>query len=144
MSTLGVPLSGGAGRAEPEPAGQRLRIAVIAPPWLPVPPGRYGGTEAVIDRLARGYRAAGHEVVLCATAESRCPVPHHPSPETTVPTEIGASAPELCHTLDAYDAVAGADIVHDHTIVGALAAAPLGQPVVVTHHGPFDRRYRRI
>jgi glycosyltransferase involved in cell wall biosynthesis len=144
MSSTVALLPGGAGRSVPESDGRRLRIAVIAPPWLPVPPGRYGGTEAVIDRLARGYRAAGHDVILCATAESRCPVPHHPSPETTVPTEIGASAPELCHTLDAYEAVAGADVVHDHTIVGALAAAPLGQRVVVTHHGPFDHRYRRI
>ncbi|MCW2829135.1 MAG: Spore coat protein, partial [Marmoricola sp.] len=28
-----------------------MRIGLIAPPWLPVPPPAYGGTESVIDRL---------------------------------------------------------------------------------------------
>ena len=36
-----------------------VRIALIAPPWLPVPPPSYGGVEAVVDRLARGFDAAG-------------------------------------------------------------------------------------
>ena len=38
---------------------EHLRIALIAPPWLPVPPPAYGGTEAVVDRLAIGLRRAG-------------------------------------------------------------------------------------
>ena len=28
-----------------------MRIGLIAPPWLPVPPVRYGGTEQVVDDL---------------------------------------------------------------------------------------------
>ena len=31
-----------------------MRIAIVAPPWLPVPPPAYGGTENVLDTLARG------------------------------------------------------------------------------------------
>ncbi len=41
-----------------------MQIGFIAPPWLPVPPVGYGGTESVIDRLARGMQARGHEVLL--------------------------------------------------------------------------------
>jgi hypothetical protein len=26
-----------------------LRIAMLAPPWIPVPPPGYGGIEAVVD-----------------------------------------------------------------------------------------------
>ena len=52
-----------------------LLIGLIAPPWLPVPPVRYGGIELVIDGLARGLVAAGHEVLLAAPAGSTCPVP---------------------------------------------------------------------
>ena len=37
-----------------------MHIAIIAPPWVPVPPPAYGGTEAVLDTLARGLAAAGH------------------------------------------------------------------------------------
>ena len=28
-----------------------MRIGLIAPPWVPVPPEGYGGTEAVVDTL---------------------------------------------------------------------------------------------
>src|SRR5215217_7837090 len=51
-----------------------MRIALIAPPWLPVPPPAYGGTESVIDGLARGLAAAGHDVFLYATGDSTTPV----------------------------------------------------------------------
>ena len=52
-----------------------MRIAIIAPPWLPVPPVGYGGTEEVIDTLARGLTAAGHDVLLIAHPESTCCAP---------------------------------------------------------------------
>jgi hypothetical protein len=52
-----------------------LRIAIVAPPWVPVPPPAYGGTEAVLDNLARGLRDAGHEVMLFATGDSQRDVP---------------------------------------------------------------------
>src|SRR5437588_65046 len=51
-----------------------MRIAVMAPPWAPVPPRLYGGIELVVDLLARGYAAAGHDVVLYTTGDSTCPV----------------------------------------------------------------------
>lgn len=51
-----------------------MRIGIIAPPWAPVPPPAYGGTEAVLDTLARGLESAGHEVVLFATGDSTSPV----------------------------------------------------------------------
>ncbi len=41
-----------------------MKIAIIAPPWVPVPPPAYGGTEAVLDTLARGLQDAGHEILL--------------------------------------------------------------------------------
>jgi hypothetical protein len=50
-----------------------MRIGLIAPPWVPVPPTGYGGIEAVIDRLARGLLRAGHDVLLAAPGNSTCP-----------------------------------------------------------------------
>ena len=51
------------------------RIALIASPWLPVPPPAYGGTEVVLDSArSRGLQAAGREVVLAAAGDSSCPV----------------------------------------------------------------------
>jgi hypothetical protein len=39
--------------------GDRLRVAVIAPPWYPLPPRGYGGIELVVSLLVRGLRARG-------------------------------------------------------------------------------------
>ena len=47
-----------------------MRIAQIAPPWLTVPPARYGGTERVVSMLAEGLMARGHDVTLFASGGS--------------------------------------------------------------------------
>jgi hypothetical protein len=52
-----------------------MRIAIIAPPWVPVPPPAYGGIETVLDALATGLQALGHDVLLYAAGDSTCEVP---------------------------------------------------------------------
>ena len=46
-----------------------LRIALTADPELPVPPIHYGGIERIVDMLARGLVARGHEVTVFAHPE---------------------------------------------------------------------------
>ena len=55
-------------------------------------------------------------------------------------TVIAGPATELRHVINAYDTIAewGADVVHDHTLVGPIYGARLGQSVVTTNHGPFE------
>ena len=48
-----------------------MRIAQIAPLFEAVPPLRYGGTERVVHWLTEALVAAGHEVTLFATGDSR-------------------------------------------------------------------------
>jgi len=50
-----------------------MRAAIIAPPFIPVPPQTYGGTELFIAQLASGLTELGHEVVVYANGESRLP-----------------------------------------------------------------------
>lgn len=122
-----------------------MRIGLIAPPWLPVPPPAYGGTEAVIDNLARGLQALGHDVRLFTVGESTCPVPReYLFPEAVQP--IGNTMAETDHVLAAYEALSDMDVIHDHTTLGPLLAGRrLGQPpVVATNHGPFNVQTRRI
>lgn len=116
-----------------------LRVAIIAPPWVPVPPPLYGGTEAVLDYLARGLRDAGHEVVLFASGDSTCEVPILYCRDTAAGTVDGGAVTELHHAVNAYEAIFewGADVVHDHTLVGPHIARRYGIPVVTTNHGPF-------
>jgi len=47
-----------------------LRIALIAPPFIAVPPADYGGTELFVAQLAEGLRKKGVEVVVYANGES--------------------------------------------------------------------------
>jgi glycosyltransferase involved in cell wall biosynthesis len=116
-----------------------MKIGLIAPPWLPVPPGQYGGTESVIDRVARGLARAGHEVLLAAPDGSSCPVPQVAGLGTADPDRIGQVVIEIPYALAAYEALRGVDIVHDHTVAGPLCArVPDGVPLVTTNHGPFD------
>jgi glycosyltransferase involved in cell wall biosynthesis len=117
-----------------------LRIGLIASPGVPVPPPAYGGTESVIDRLARGLTQRGHEVLLAAAANSSCPVAR-----VAGTTKADRAAPvcadaltEIRHVLGAYAAMGEVDVVHDHTLVGPLCHTAPGRPVVTTAHGPFD------
>lgn len=121
-----------------------MYVALIPPPWLPVPPPRYGGTEAVIDRLARGLTGLGHEVLLCTTGDSTATVPRHALYNRAQTEEIGMIVPELCHVIDAREAAATADVIHDHTLTGGLLAGGDGPPTAVTHHGPFDASFAAI
>ena len=47
-----------------------MRILLTADPELPVPPLLYGGIERIVDMLARGLVARGHEVTLMAHPQS--------------------------------------------------------------------------
>lgn len=125
--------------------GSAVRIALVAGPWLPVPPPAYGGTEGVIDRLATGFQDAGHEVLLFTTGDSTCEVPKAWVRERAVPEYIGQSYVELHHLLHAYDEVADFDIIHDHTILGPMVSSTraTGQ-VVTTNHGPFTEEINDI
>jgi len=117
-----------------------MRIALVAPPWTPIPPPLYGGIELVVDELARGLVAAGHDVTLFATGDSTCPVTTHWTLEHAEGMRIGMAVPELRHVLHAYaETSSGYDVVHDHTVVGPFYAERFPRlPVVTTIHGPFN------
>lgn len=115
-----------------------MRIGLIAPPWIPVPPDAYGGTESVIDLLGRGLVDAGHDVVLAASADSTCPVSRLPGTAMGDPAEIGKGESELKHVIHAYASLTDMDVIHDHTLAGGLYRhRPQGIPLVVTAHNPF-------
>jgi glycosyltransferase involved in cell wall biosynthesis len=122
-----------------------MRVALIAPPWIPVPPPAYGGTEMVVDALARGLAAAGHQVLLATTGDSTCPVDRTWVYEHSRTAKMGDIAIELTHVLHAYEAAGDADVVHDHTVSGPVFGLLRStSPVVTTNHGPFTEDARRL
>lgn len=117
-----------------------MKIAIIAPPWAPIPPTLYGGIEQAVDAEARGIQAAGHEVLLFATGDSTSTVPREYLLELAEGERMGLSVTELRHVLAAYEMMDDFDIVHDHTVIGPAMASwrTGGPPVVTTSHGPLD------
>lgn len=117
-----------------------MRIGLLAPPWVPVPPSTYGGTEAVIDRLARGFQDRGHQVMLWTVGDSTCPVPKGFCYDRDQSERIGSATVELRQVITGYQWLGewGADIIHDHTMVGPVYSRRFSDiPVVTTNHGPF-------
>ena len=126
-----------------------LRVGIIAPPWLPVPPMRYGGTEAVIDTLSRGLKAAGQEVVLFTNGDSTCAVERRFAFAESPGIDFGGSAVEMHHVIRAYEELTDVDVIHDHTMVGPLySVGRASAPVVTTNHNsfadPFGTSFRAL
>jgi len=116
-----------------------VKVGLLAPPWLPVPPSSYGGTESVIDGLARGLQRAGHEVLVFTTGDSTICAPTAFSLKEGAQDRWGDSAVELSHVAEGYLALTDCDVVHDHTLAGPAWALTLGRRAVVTTcHLPLD------
>lgn len=47
-----------------------MKVAIVAGPYVPIPPDKYGGTELVIANLVRGLQESGHEPILLASGDS--------------------------------------------------------------------------
>jgi glycosyltransferase involved in cell wall biosynthesis len=127
-----------------------LRVAVLAPPWIPVPPPGYGGIESVVALVCDELVARGHDVTLFAAPGSRSAARVHSPLEGTHADQIGSSLYEADHVGAAYDAIDDAaaedrpfDVLHDHSGFTAVAMAHrLSVPVVHTLHAPFNDETR--
>ena len=133
-------------------ADRPLRIALLAPPWLPVPPSGYGGIESVVALLADALVEAGHDITLFAPPGSRSRARVVSVLDRLHPREIGASVVEADHIARAFSHLERAamrgepyDLVHDHSGWVALAMADRIQvPVLHTVHGAFDDNAQRF
>lgn len=131
-----------------------LKIAQIAPPWIPIPPKQYGGTENVVYHLVEAQVAQGHDVTLLAPGDSKTSaklVSFYPTSllESGVPWSMHLKA--FYHFQKAIDYIKEQkfDIVHSHLSSSSdmylfPLTAHLATPHVTTLHSifPFDRDAR--
>ncbi|MEO7119259.1 MAG: glycosyltransferase family 4 protein [Candidatus Limnocylindrales bacterium] len=125
----------------------RLRIAQVAPPIERVPPVAYGGTERVIDELARELARRGHEVVLFASGESEAPG----ELAATVPVSLRADGYEgdpgpwfVATQLMVLARQDQFDLIHGHLEMhNVMLARAASTPVVSTFHGRLDMPHAR-
>ncbi|MGH2842814.1 MAG: glycosyltransferase family 4 protein [Solirubrobacteraceae bacterium] len=125
-------------------AAAPLRIAMLAPPWIPVPAPGYGGVESVVSALTEALVERGHEVTLFCAPGSRSAARVVTLLEDAHPDEIERSLYEVDHVARAFEMIERApwdqrfDIVHDHCGFTALAMADrIETPVLHTLHGNF-------
>lgn len=112
----------------------RLRIALVAPPWFAVPPLEYGGIEWVVSLLADGLAAHGHDVTLFASGGSQTRGRLVSTFATPPSAALGDATIEARAVVDAFTRHREFDVIHDHTMLGVLAAAGIDTPVVHTVH----------
>src|SRR5579862_2127442 len=88
-------------------AGPRLRIAMLAPPWISVPAAGYGGVESVVSTLTEALVRQGHEVTLFCAPGSVSSANVVGLLEESHPDEIERSLFEVDHVGRAFDAIDG-------------------------------------
>ncbi len=118
-----------------------MKIAVIAPPWIPIPPPKYGGIEYVVYNLVEGLKALRQDVVLFAPRESRISCKHIPYLETNEYFGLDSSEPVkmLVSELSYKYAFSRAgfenvDVVHAHMLDKSFVDIP----TLYTLHGPAN------
>jgi glycosyltransferase involved in cell wall biosynthesis len=117
-----------------------MRIGIISPPWLAVPPKGYGGIEWVVALEADGLAEAGQDVTLFATGDSVTKARlEYAYKEAPGPKLINDIVLDTTHTMFSLrDARERFDVLHVHSPFSALAAAvETGIPTVHTLHGSF-------
>lgn len=118
-----------------------MKIALLAPPYLPVPPKGYGGTEKIVALLADGLVDRGHDVTLFASGDSHTKA----NLASIYPHAIGNSGLTkgdpllpLLHYKSCFDRAGEFDIIHSHAqYLGLFASQGTKTPVVHTWHGSF-------
>jgi glycosyltransferase involved in cell wall biosynthesis len=122
-------------------AGKSMKVAMLAPPWLPVPPTGYGGIEVVVAQLADGLAGRGNDVLLFAPGDSQTRARLLP----LVPASVGQDYPlhikeawmfATAHYAYARAVLEGAALMHDHLRLASDIDVDI--PVIHTLHGPAD------
>lgn len=129
----------------------RLRVAIIAPPWLALPIRGYGGIELVLDGLIAGLRKLDVDVEIFGNGEHTTKgVKTHSIYKTEQYVNIHRPAYETLPIMTAHLQYAlrkikedgGFDVIHDHNgyigpqVLAWASADPDIPPIVHTHHGP--------
>jgi glycosyltransferase involved in cell wall biosynthesis len=119
-----------------------MRIGIIAPPFISVPPKAYGGTELFIAHLTYGLHASGHRVTVYANGDSHVPgelkwrFRHSQWP---IADACEAQLKGMDHAAWAVqDAARSVDILHINDAMAVPFTRFVDKPVVMTQHHPHE------
>jgi glycosyltransferase involved in cell wall biosynthesis len=119
-----------------------MRIGIVVPPFIAVPPQRYGGTELFVAHLARGLHARGHDVIVYANGDSRvdCSLKwRYPHADWPPADPLAAQLKNADHTAWAIEDAAGSvDVLHLNDSAGVPMTRFIDTPTVLTIHHPHE------
>lgn len=119
-----------------------MRIALVASPFISVPPARYGGTELFVAQLALGLKARDIDVVVYTNGESTVGVERrwlYERAQWPIQGEIYDNLKDMNHSSWAVsDAAADCDVIHLNNVPGLLYSRGRGLPLVYTVHHPHE------
>jgi glycosyltransferase involved in cell wall biosynthesis len=115
-----------------------MRIALVAPPFITVPPAEYGGTELFIAHLARGLKELGVDVVVYTNGESTIDVEERwlfDKAQWPLRKEDEGELKDIDHTTWAVkEACTSCDIIHLNNAPGLVCSRFVDVPFVYTLH----------
>ena len=126
-----------------------MRVALIAPPFLPVPPRKYGGTELFIAQLAEGLQSKGIDIVVYTISESTVGVEtrwFYKDAQWPIKGEVFDNLKDMNHASWAIrDASKDCDIIHLHNVPSLMFTRYAQNKFVYTvhhvHEDPMSKIY---
>jgi glycosyltransferase involved in cell wall biosynthesis len=121
-----------------------LKIALIAPPFIAVPPADYGGTELFVAHLAEGLSQLGIEVVVYTNGESTVHTDRrwiYDRSDWPIKNPSQAFIKSFNHASWAvHEAARDCDVIHLQSPEAVALSRFIKQPTVLTLHGPHDAK----
>lgn len=125
-----------------------MRVALIASPFISVPPRRYGGTELFISNLAEGLKRAGISAVVYSNGESTVETENrwcYRDAEWPLSTEGSGMFKELDHAAwSIQDAARDCDLIHINSASAITYSRFVSRPFVCTLHHPYEQPLTRF
>ena len=122
-----------------------MKIALVAPPYIPVPPKKYGGTELFLAELARRLQSHGVDVVVYTVGESKVEAPIrwlYEKGQWPLKGEVDGTLKALSHASWAVrDAVQDCDIIHVNSAPAVSFSRFADKPVVHTVHHAYEKEF---
>lgn len=122
-----------------------MRIAQVAPLFVPVPPPEYGGTERIVHTLTQELVKRGHDVTLFASKGSKTSAELH----STSPAPLWESGGDALawHAIEIEQLAKRSgdfDVIHSHLeVLPWLGGDRYRPPLVTTMHGRLDEPEQR-
>jgi len=126
-----------------------MKIAQIAPLWIPVPPRTYGGIELMLSLLIEELVERGHQISLFSSSDSKTKAQLIVATEKALWLRKGLRSPHAVVTRllkMVFDRRTHFDLIHNHFdfFMYPLLMSNGCPPILTTLHRPIDEELARV